>query len=249
MKNIDHLIESVFEGQDLDQGLTASELREVELLKTLKSDLKQLRDVPECQLTVDHLRRAMLNQPVPVAKKNPFRLWTWVPVAAAAALALLMVNRPAETKLSPTESGMAHPSTSLPVEPIANKLPDASQNSESVTPVRSEAPLAEAKRPAARETVRTRYVARRTASASSQPEVVALMTRAVQDTADQAVGGNVHDLSEESSAKMSTASVPAVSRDSEPQVPVVIVGDTSDPETGAAEAREISRPSDVVFGG
>lgn len=244
MKNIDQLIEAVFEGQDVHPNLSPTEAREVDSLRALKADLRQLRDVPECQLTVDHLRRAMLNQPVPKPRRNWIRLTAWVPVAAAAGLALVMMTRATQTFVPTTsESGLVEEVANAS-KPLPKGLSDAARTPTNASPVLTKQVVSSKK--VETETVASKRV-RRSIVRPVEPDTVALMSQAITDTAIEAVGGMG---SRERNEAAPSAGAPQM--DSSPSVgeePVVIVGDTHDPETGAAEAREISRPSDVVFGG
>ena len=65
-------------------ALTPEEREQVEQVKIVRDGLKALRDVPECQMSSERLRDAILNQGVAPSRQS--RPWAFAVVAAAAIL-------------------------------------------------------------------------------------------------------------------------------------------------------------------
>lgn len=251
MKDIDKLIETVFEGQESAlEGLDTESMREVATLKVLKADLQSLRDVPECQLTTDHLRRAVLNRPQ--VKPAPSRsLWLWSPLAAAAGVALLfLVNRPTQF-VEHAASKASTPVRSIPL--VKNDLPaaatddvvalggdDSAWNDPNFMLDASDPEVAD--RPLEQPKKRRVSASNRRVEASTTKLVATVMETVKRDSGF------------ESSAPAAGASE-ALSAHTEKmesykgQDPVVVVTEQPNADTGLAEAKEVSKPSDMVFGG
>ena len=64
--------------------LSPEEIEQVEQLKKVREGLKALREVPDCQMSSERLRDAILNQGVAPSRQS--RPWTFAVVAAAAIL-------------------------------------------------------------------------------------------------------------------------------------------------------------------
>lgn len=85
----DELLMSALDGiDDLDLNeLDARQAKEFQALSLLKSDLKLLNDIPECQLSSDRLRRRILEDGIQ-AKAQP-RGWFWFASAGAISCACM----------------------------------------------------------------------------------------------------------------------------------------------------------------
>jgi hypothetical protein len=84
--------------QLLDAGhggeVTQAMAQELVVLGNLKSELKALGDIPECQLNSARVKDAILGQGIPEARTSWFGSWGRfaLPVAACAALAVFLMN-------------------------------------------------------------------------------------------------------------------------------------------------------------
>lgn len=221
MTERDRLIEQIF-----DEGVTPSG-REAELLSGIKADLARLRgNVPECQLTAEHLRRAVLNQPQ--RKGFNFQPWLWTSLAAAACLSALFAVWPKGGK----------PEAASVVHTVAARSDSPAPRIDQPAPL-TRSPL-ERLVVQSPEKPRPKRSQRRARSSAHTQGAVASLSRVASFNAEKAVVGQ-------------PATILALDIKSEPEPvvhePVVVVTDKPSPSTGAAEAQEISKPSDVVFGG
>lgn len=113
MKDGDRLLTEVFDGTDLDASKEAIELRRV------KNDLRQLKsDIPECQLSVERLRNAILSESA--KRKTPW--WSWSTAAAAGlacvlAIVLLRDSKTVQEPVSPKSTEKVKPETVAKVSP------------------------------------------------------------------------------------------------------------------------------------
>jgi hypothetical protein len=84
--------------QLLDAGdggeVTQAMAQELVVLGNLKSELKALGDIPECQLNSSRVKDAILGQGIPESRTSWFASWGRfaLPVAACAALAVFLMN-------------------------------------------------------------------------------------------------------------------------------------------------------------
>jgi hypothetical protein len=247
MNSRDELFDVIFDGdggraRGIDLGSP-----EAKFLVELKSDLKALKhDIPECQLTSEHLKSALLSQPQ-VARPNPWRWLALIPLGATVAVLALFYR-----------SGTAGSTSSSPkANLLAMKTPDAAKPS-----VQSQAD-ASPPRAIAREVVQsksTQVMPDRTVAAAKRPRPQADVIRS--RTTSMTTAALMRHEASKPSMGMASAELQPDSRDekkeSEPsevkfdsaaKEKVVIVTDVHNPETGAAEAQEVSTPRDMVFGG
>jgi type IV secretory pathway VirB10-like protein len=123
-------------------------VREAEMLALMKEDLKALRDIPECQMSTERMRQAILNQGL--KPKHPLgwlsKNWGYLAGAAACTFALAMIlprlnqnQSDSATGIEPgtnyaaqsaTESG----STLSAVEPTPDAAPSSGRNLEETAP-------------------------------------------------------------------------------------------------------------------
>ena len=259
MKDIDKLIEAVFEGHDgaLD-GLDAESRREVSTLNTLKADLKLLRDVPECQLTTEHLKQAVLNQK-PQRSTGVKGLWLWSPLALAAGVAVVFFMAKSPNTLNAPLAREDKPAITI-VAPTPGS--DASTDNNSDSPVavapRDVTPgdddYAYIVEPPARVTSKPVYRAKRKRNDGAVRDTQPAASRSVEQLDGKLAASSSAPRFDGGGSKAATeADVTVAMKDSSnvPKTaePVVVVTERPNADTGLAEAEEISRPSDVVFGG
>lgn len=250
MKERDRLILAAFDGgQDGLDRLGESERRELDLLKGLKHDLAALKDVPECQLTPDRVKNAILASHT-VPGKSPSR-WFWIPTVAAAAVTVFAVTKLAGgPSTDPTARTGALPVSNLGT--AAEQGPDHSSaptgEAVAMTEPRTEpfdlrsegyVPVPGTDRGAV--TAPRRYRTRQSAGRSSGTEQSATLAAMSKPSIETSEGKlrTPEDLKHETVAAMDKAEAE----------PVVVVSPELNPDTGVSDANEVSRPNDVLFGG
>lgn len=82
------------DGGELTETMSNAMAQELVVLGNLKSELKALGDIPECQLNSARVKDAILGQGIPEARTSWFGSWGRfaLPVAACAALAVFLMN-------------------------------------------------------------------------------------------------------------------------------------------------------------
>lgn len=238
----DQLIEFAFgELSDTEKqslSLTASEKKELEGLASLCADLRALRDVPECQISTERMRDAVLK--AEIRQRRDWRRWlplTAVPAAAALALlALNFVKPPAVTQptnIAATERPISSPLVATRVEDNGMSF-DASDaaafmlNAAAVVEslATNEQPVAPVVNRSSKPRPRNRV---RMTTARNQPVVRAVAK--TQPAADTAAP---------------VRSIPAPTNQPEP---IVMISNEQDNNTGARRANEVETSHDVVIGG
>lgn len=110
MKDLDRVIEHVFDGAPLPEGADAMEVRRLRAIR------KALKEAPihECRVSVEHLRNAVLDSAS--QHKRPARsAWAWPALLAGAAGAWALATRPAaEAPEIVASRAFAEPSLALP---------------------------------------------------------------------------------------------------------------------------------------
>lgn len=249
MKNIDHLIDVVFESPEdkaFFASLSTEEAREFTALSNLKNDLKALRDVPECQLTTEHLRQAVLNQKPATTPKPALRLWLYAPFAAAAVLAVAFLAKPTNVP-NPivTDDGVVASNTTkadssnglVETTPVGkNDFERAAEAAINAVPIRKSV-VASTRSTGSR--IRRMNAASVPGASTSSPTLTTAERSAAFDRTPSELGLGGPD------ERTELAMISAEAH----REPVVVILDRDNPETGAAEAREISKPADVIFGG
>lgn len=249
MKNIDHLIDVAFESPEdkaFFASLSSEEAREFTALSNLKNDLKALRDVPECQLTTAHLRQAVLNQKPASAPKPALKLWVYAPFAAAAVLAVAFLAKPTSSPAPvPNDDVVASrvDDTVDKAKGLASTAPLNTNDLERVTETVSKvAPVQKSVVSNPRSS--GSRVRRMSAASTHSPEA----STATLASAERRTGFD-HEPSELTLGGPDEKTELAMISGDAHREPVVVILDKDNPETGAAEAREISKPADVIFGG
>ena len=205
---------------------------ELDLLRQMKADLGLLRDVPECQISVESMRDSVLRHEMGSRRRlTPWWAWT-IPASAGVAACLiwagLMLNTPGRSKVEPGRGFVASAIapevdwTALSTETadISIQLAEEKLNEEPQIDVRPTVQLT---------TIRFRGQSRgashRAASKFSNRALMAMASRGVIDAVS-------HPASSEPEAS-----------------PVVIINPDVDGGTGAKTANEVETGSHVVIGG
>lgn len=252
MNNSDHLYEIAFDGTDheLEQFLaSASESAKVEIseLSQLKADLKSLRDIPECQLSTERLKEGILGSKVAPAPKRYQRWQNWLPLASAVAMGIFLYNLPKDRPAINSGSDQ---------EAVAQVQPESANKADGLktddTPKVQEAITSNEPQTKAKNSNLTpkKLVAKSIFRQSSRTRSELAMTATIETAAYKAV----RDQESKTGASFSASGAPTMEADAKADLavatePVVIVTDVANPETGTAEAREITKSTDVVFGG
>lgn len=212
--------------------------REYESLKDVRGELGALREAPECQVSVERLRDALLKETLQ-ANSRPKASWLWAlsPAVGLAALALAWVvtQEPGPTALEvasapdrsqvgmQTAESAPTPFQPMPIAPPESPLLD--QPSPSLETFETPPAVAEA----------------RSSPTPNRQELVLAYTPA--PTLTQAVSMTVSTVASEPYPSQ------AAIRVDQPEPQVVIVTGLESAETGARVATEADHNEHVVFGG
>lgn len=205
-----------------DAGLA----REFESLKQMKDALKDLKEVPECQLSIDRVRDAILSRSVRPQRRA---VWLWPSLVGAAATALVLVllsqEAPQQSIASPSRSVVVAQTNPVPsnMEPL--------QSQPTVEP-EQEAPVASNSR---QSPAPPRYRPSRSTVAMATVSLVDAAPISFDPQPDEIVlrGARWHSESE---------------RPAESVVQIVEVGDETDSGTGMRIATDKNK-HDVAIGG
>lgn len=239
----DELLMSALDGiDDLDLSqLDAKQAKEFQALSLLKSDLKLLNDIPECQLSSERLRRRILEEGM--QPKTRTKGWFWFASAGAiscagmAAAAVMIWNWyqpavPAGSQTLALNSETA--SSSEPLEPektlvqpeVASQPVKADKAPAAVTPERTE----------------TRRESRRSANRPNR-----IRTDRPILTVVSAAGDGVGYLTKQSAAQTSTVAAPAqISSDAMPEIDTSSTAVAAAQPSAASKSVPGSRPASVV---
>lgn len=274
-EQMDSLMRQIFgesEAGDLAmlEGISPAALEQERIvLNNLRSELRGLKEVPECQLSTEHLRNAILNQGSGSKRTAPWTsLWRFaVSVAACAAIASWMMfgsktmtqtGQPSSGNIAKNSDHVAQPS--LETAPSATEISKDTQepavsNQEVTPPVVQNEPERQTKQPV-KSNRRPRGNSGRLASNASTPAVN------LQDLASSAVGAiatglgnaamkaapssdNVSDSANRAIESFGGSERESTNTDSNK---VVLVGGGSQFDARANSAMEVDK-RDVVFGG
>jgi len=232
----DVLLTAAFDSSDSAAGQIARALAasnpvahaELEKLKNLKSSLANLNDVPECQLGMERVRTAILRN-----AQKPRRNWrpAWLSAfgLATAAVAVLWFGM--------KQSGDSAVATDGPENLVTDGAVATRIDAESVSARALGMDVSDRLR---------RFGAQApepAAVAPSQPEGRSGSRRS------RSAGRRNRTPDEEPIVARAMDAAPEVSEAVAEPTPVVVVTGQSDPETGAAAAREVESTDNVVFGG
>lgn len=217
----DTLLNAAFDCQTTVSDLTPEEKAELAHLASIKEVLVSLKNVPECQLSSDRLRDAILNKGV--KRKSSLGWTTMVATAACAVVGVLFVNQIREVE--PSQQVALNEKTS---PAVLNSIPENSlelfstdvKDKESVLPKNDALPVMRS--------IRKSHGANPSRSTKSTI-LLALNTTPIEEDVEIV------------SAGFGTASSSASG--------VVVVDSAYLAETGAYEAVELEAFGDVVFGG
>lgn len=263
-REIDLLIKNALGESDANESQQAQAMiagspeaaREAALWQQLKADFKVLAEVPECQLTSERLRAAVLSGSIKKRSASPFRIWLpAVGLAAAALYAVIILPRPS----APETGGsgvvaMENPAPTIDdlvmqTEPEAEPL--AAPEAASTAPEAAPRATAVAK-PAPRRTSRPRTSYRTASNAGAKMATAEIAADMILDSvmlpaANTAMADPTAGMSAARTLKAPAPMSAAPAADEENGV-VVLSREASSPN-GAPVAVEVGRRHDVVFGG
>lgn len=249
MKKIDQdlLIQAAFDDEvgELDLlELTEEERREFEELRGMKLDLRRLNDVPECQLTVDHLRHAILAESVAKPTRKPFYLWFGYVGAAAASLAAIafIFNRPDDRKETPLR-GIAEVAALTPEKPETMTAMAVGQATRDLANKILEGRMENAVAPVITKTIETRTPSKRRATIRRKVDSPMMMVD--MSKSEAASPSPVGDLSKPvMAAPVNLGAAPAGTPSPSTEGIVIISQSDEGPK-----AFETGKTNDIVFGG
>lgn len=237
-RELDALMNKVLDGEN--PGMISPISQKISVLK---EDLRAMNVVPECQYSVERLRDAILRdaQAVRPAKKG---VWAWVPglcASAAAAFGVWFMMSSGENLR--TAESIATVAMKPTVE-VLNSVGLSIEESPSGRTLGS--------------TINSRLKNLATRVAATDPLGMLSGPNKVSKNPRDRRGGYVTSRSRNVEAKKDLTASAATSPieltetvvlPSGPGVPVVVVNEGRDPETGASAAKEVTSSDDVVFGG
>lgn len=246
-RELDLLMKVAFgEGTEADR-LACTELRkrnaEAEQLfrayGQMDADLVGLNDIPECQLSVERMRTAILSAGVKPQRPSSMNWSLSLGLACVAALALWLTIPADRAERSLPVSTVASNSDATPQPILLESGAARATGSELLRRLETSGSRSESLEPAVMPAVRRPLTGRRPLASRS-------------DESGRSRGESLK------SGGMTLASAPdpgfglpvPVADDAKPAgAPVVVVTSSVDPETGAKEANEVSNSRSVVFGG
>ena len=238
----DQLIECAFgelsaaEKQGLN--LSAAEREEMNAFASLRADLRALREVPDCQISTERMRDAVLKSEI--RQRQDWRRWlplAAVPVAAALALVALNLAKapdaPSRSNFAASEKPVSSPLVVRRTEDTMPSTFDASDVAAFMLNATAFIDSLATDTEKATATTRTKRakprINVRLASTRNQP-VVRLATK--KETAPVPA--------------TPVRSIPAPTNQPEP---IVMISNEQDNNTGARRANEVETSHDVVIGG
>lgn len=217
----------------------AEAMKEVDLLRQLRSDMSGLRDIPEMQFSKERLRDAILSSGAKPAKRlTPWLNWIMAPVAALSIAAMTFVAL----------NGAEKPKTQIvasSTKPISIELPETKRTESLVAT--ADARRAAVNVPAVTVASKpTKKSFRAKIRRSSTGIVATLVKREASITVPPTNFGS-GETSPDTAIPMAVA---AKTADVKPEPPAIVVIDTTtDSGVGAPVAMEVTNPSNVVIGG
>ncbi|HRI42975.1 MAG TPA: hypothetical protein PLL78_03510 [Fimbriimonadaceae bacterium] len=222
---------AAFEANDAERA-------ELDRLARLRGDLKHLNSVPECQLSVERVRDAILQREI--RQRRDWKPWiVAMPAAAALALLAFFATRPGDAPVAPNanpivvESAEQKPFvvrsepdlvTSPPItDADVVQLVGITLSALGARPVSTDEPV----RVASLERKSPTVPRRRTT-----PTAVAIRSESKKES--------THDR---------TTPVAAPTTQPQPIEPIVMISNDEDKTTGARRANEVETSNDVVIGG
>lgn len=267
-KDIDLLIKSAMGEADSQESSQAQALvesspeaaREAAMWAQMKADFKILADVPECQLSNERMRAAVLSGSIKQRRASAFRFW--MPAAGLATAALFAVFLMPKNTVPPVSGSGDAVAITTPEDRMRNEGFDATtlidpRSSElSVPTIEESTPESVApSEPAPAPVKRTTRPRQRTAQRVAVNDAAKQQTAA--EAAEMIVGSvvvpamNMAATAPDTNAAraMMSPAPPAPASDSSSEEGVVILSRESSVGNGAPVAVEVGRRHDVVFGG
>ncbi len=276
-KNDDELLNLAF-GEMSDRDSQAFEARllgdasaqkELDLLRTLRSDLTAIRDdIPEMQFSKERLREAILSSGTkPVARPSfPWLNWVLGPAALAsvAALAFVMTKgvnhkdpvivasngRPAVEKVLPkveikAPAGLTEERVATNTEPKQSGFPDVADThwaweKNGVVHSSDTPPSWLRTKASAKKRIRTRI---------NSAVLVATRTDVNPSPAASVSEGAKPTASDAATLTVAAATPAALGGASTDTAPIILIDANTDSGVGAPTATEVSNPSNVAIGG
>lgn len=237
---------------------------------SLSTDLKLLRDVPECQLSKERLRDAILASGLEKKTQSPAWLqWTWMPAVAAAIICVgffLKQGGKSEPRIqfpSEIQASTIKKFPEIKTTPFVKEVDHGSlaTNSDGPNILDSMNSLLEEARSQVR--IKPERVSRATKVVHTPSFVSKSLHRADHSKIDPEIAQssakslpvaamNAPASETASAVSMDTTALEARALNTSvtPQpVPVVLISSSSDLESGASQAKEISNPENVLVGG
>lgn len=252
MNQNDHLFDIAFDGSEQDirnlkATVSGTDSKELDAMLQLKADLRSLRDIPECQLSSERIKEGILRAKVSETSKPARRWLNWLPLASAVAMGVFLNSLPKDSQTA--DSKISDNSVAINTN-VPSKNDSSSDNSEvamnQVNPLSSNAIKATVKSSSQPRRKVNKQVQRSQTRTSND---LAIKTEAMTATFDSVAKYKAVAMETSNSLTDSEAMRDTKQDSGTVTEPVVVVTDISNPETGTAEAREISKQDNVLFGG
>lgn len=262
-KNDDELLNLAF-GELSDRDSQAFEARllgdssaqkELDLLRTLRSDLTAIRDdIPEMQFSKERLREAILSSGTkPARHAFPWLNWVLGPAALASVAALAFVMTKGVNHKEPVIVASNQPPVEKVLPKVEIKAPaglteervasNTSISTESFPDIADTHWAFEAKRTTKRISVRVKPSKRKIRTTVNTTEMVATNDRPKPSAA---LTGTPTSGAPAVATKSADTAIVATVTDS---APIILIDAQTDSGVGAPTATEVSNPSNVAIGG
>ncbi|MFZ4509177.1 MAG: hypothetical protein ACOYON_15935 [Fimbriimonas sp.] len=241
----DEIIGVAFGDSSAPQHLDRDEEAVFSQLSWIKDGLKDLREIPEDQISTERLRDAILSsglRPEPVA---PRWGWLWMPLTAAmAAVVFLQVQK----SMARVEPQLMVQEPVAQAEPFRLKVPSTASDILAKTPpksvaVNSPAPSRRVRNPISRETAVSLEVEGPKMTLAYAPQVSNL-----RDRAEEANLGSRGGMRAAKTAPSMSADAMAASPVEEEST-VILIQSEKDANTGLPIATEVNSTKNVLVGG
>ncbi|MBV6456942.1 MAG: hypothetical protein HONBIEJF_00047 [Fimbriimonadaceae bacterium] len=234
---MDELLTAAFEGE------TAGVSSEVTRLRAVKSDLLRLKtELPECQLSTERMRDAILNAGI----KPKRSYWNWLAPASAvtACLAFVMIFRSGSESVRGAEdiAKAVPPIFEKPVSDTADSNPSTPSIAKSSSKPIEEIVVASKSSPKPKAAVKRVAVRDKSADANSERKSGTSSSMALAQTTPKAE-------STEAATDTMVATTALGPWDKAEEPGVIVIDTQEDLNTGANRASEVATPSNVVISG
>lgn len=235
-RELDALMQEAFGDADQTVSNTLEAQRTKATFQQLKQDLLSLNEVPECQLSMERVQHAILKG---AQTRQAVRPWPWLTglgLASAAVYAAWFGLNTASTWVASVD-GADGPLYQTEPLVVASQI----ENSASAKTLGNDVSdkLKSFARPSVQPSANVELPrANRVRTASARP----LSSRSGD-------AGNQESFDVAPAAPGFSGSLTESADNPVPELPVVVVSGTADPETGASSAKEVVNSDHVVFGG